>query len=235
VRTTDGHAGGDAHRALAADEAPAQVVAGDIGFQAAQLRDRTVAHHALHREHMGGGDPRREAVRPAGVGADVAADGAGLLRRRIGRVVQAEVGDLTAEVEVEHAGLDPRDALVGVDTEHPVHLGSDDHERVVERGGAAGEAGATPPYHERPVVPRGDAHRLRDVVAVAGEADCGRLAACDARVARVQRELERFGAGTVGTERGPQVGEERVRRVGTGVDASVDGPETTTNRRRNTV
>ena len=133
-------------------------------------------------------------MRAAGVGGHVAADGARLLRRRVGRVVQPEVRDLAAEVEVEHAGLDPRDPLVGVDLEHAVQLGGDDDQRVVDGCGAAGEAGAAPPGHERPVVPRRDAHRGGDLVARAREAHDRGAPARDARVARVERELERLGA-----------------------------------------
>ena len=44
--------GGDAHRALAADEAAAQVVAGLVGLEAAEQRDRAVGEHDLDREHV---------------------------------------------------------------------------------------------------------------------------------------------------------------------------------------
>ena len=57
-----------------------------------------------------------------------------------------------------------------VDVEHPVHLGRDDHERVVERRRAAGEPGAAAARDERPPVPARDAHRGRDLVGRSGPA-----------------------------------------------------------------
>ena len=140
------------------------------------------------------------------------------------------MGNLAAEVEVEHAGFHPRDPFVGVDAQHAVHLRGDDHQRITERSRAAGEAGAAPPHHEGAVVLGGDAHGLGHVVAVAREAHRRRAAARDAGIARVEREFERLGARTVGAERGAQVGEERIGRVVT----RDDGPETTTKRSVNT-
>ena len=83
--------GRDAHRALGSDEAAAQVVAGGIGLEAAEHGDLAVGEHDVDREHVRARDAGGEAVRTAGVGRDVAADRAGLLRRRIRRVVQPEV------------------------------------------------------------------------------------------------------------------------------------------------
>ena len=145
--------GGDAHRALAADEAAAQVVARLVGLEAAEPRDGAVGQHDLDREHVRRDvTPDARQCGPPALVADVAADRARLLRRRVGRVVQPEVRDRPREVEVEHARLDPREALVGVDLEDAVHLRGHDDDRVVDRRRAAREAGAAPPRHERPVV-----------------------------------------------------------------------------------
>jgi hypothetical protein len=43
------------------------------------------------------------------------------------------MGDGSAQVEVQHTRLDPRDARVRIDRQHAVHLGRDDHDGVVER------------------------------------------------------------------------------------------------------
>ena len=145
--------------------------------------------------------PGGQAVRAAGVGGDVPADRAGLLRGRIGRVVQAEVVHRAGQVEVQHAGLDPRDPADRIDLEHAVHLRRDDDDRVAEGRRAAGEAGAAPPRHERPAVPPRDAHRGRDRVGRLRPAHRERVALRDAGVARVQRELERFGARAFGADR----------------------------------
>ena len=130
-----------------------------------------------------------------------------------GAVVQAEVRDLPAEIQVEHARLDPGELLVGVDLEHAVESRGDDHEGIVDRRRAAGQAGAAPSRHERPVVARRDPDRVGDLPAVAGEAHDRGPPAGDARVACVQRELQRFGARLAGSECRLQVGEERVRVV----------------------
>ena len=123
--------------------------------------------------------------------------------------------DGAAQVEVEHAGLDPGDTLVGVDVEDAVEPRRHDDERVPDRRRAAGETGATPPRHEGAVVARRDPHRGRDLAAVTREADGGGAAGGNAGVAGVQRELERFCTRTVVAEFGAQVGEQRV-----GVDRS---------------
>ena len=170
------------------------------GSRPPSMRHRAVGEHDVDGEHVRGGDPRRQAVRAAGVGGDVAADGARLLRRRVGRVVQPEVGDRAAEVEVEHPRLHPRAPLLGVDLEHAVEPGGDDHDGVVDGGRAAREAGAAPPGDERPVVARRHPHRVGDLAAGLGEAHDGGAAPRHARVARVERELERLGARPVGAE-----------------------------------
>ena len=154
--------GGDAHRSFAADEAPPQVEAGRVRLEAAEPGDRAVGEHDVERQDVRRGDPGGEAVGPAGVGGDVAADRAGLLRRRVGRVVEAEVRDRTAEVEVEDARLDPGDPRLDVDLQHTVHLGGHDDQRVVDGRRAARQPGAAAAGHERPAVPdRATAPRTR--------------------------------------------------------------------------
>ena len=101
----------------------------------------------------------------------------------------------------------------GVDLEHAVHLGGDDHDGVVERRRAAREPGAAAARDERPAVPARDAHRGRDLGGRPGEAHGDGVGPRSTPgVARVQRELERLRARTVRTERGAQISEERVVR-----------------------
>ena len=84
---------GDAHRPFGADEAAAQVVAGRIGLEPAEARDLAVGEHGVDREHVRRRHAVGQAVRAAGVGADVAADRARLLRRGIRRIVKSEMSD----------------------------------------------------------------------------------------------------------------------------------------------
>ena len=112
--------------------------------------------------------------------------------------MQAEVRDRPAEVEVEDAGLDPRDPRVRVDVEHAVHPGGDDDDRVAERGRTAREAGAAAAGDERPPVTPRDAYGGGDLVRRARPADGHRAPLAHARVASVQRELERLALAPAG-------------------------------------
>ena len=96
VRTDSGsrvsrtrHLGGDAERALRADERAEQVVAGRVRRPAAQPDQLAVRRDDLRAGHVVGGEAVLEAVRAAGVLRDVAADRADLLAGRVGRVVVA--------------------------------------------------------------------------------------------------------------------------------------------------
>jgi hypothetical protein len=102
------HLRGDAEHALAADERAAQVVAVGFGFLAAQNGDRAVGEDHLGTEDVRRGDTVGQAVRPAAVVGQVAADRTALLAARVRGEVQAElVRHVTGEVEVQHAGLHP--------------------------------------------------------------------------------------------------------------------------------
>ena len=145
-------AGRDAERALAADEHAAEVVAGRLRVEPAEHHDSTVGQHDLDREHVRRRDAVGEAVRATRVVGDVAADRARLLARRVGREVQAVRCEGACEIEVDHTRLDPRDALVGVDGQDPVHLRRDDHDRTAEGHRTAGEPGAGTAGDERSAV-----------------------------------------------------------------------------------
>ena len=140
LRQPHAHLGGDAAHALAADERAAQVVAVRLGFVATQLRDLAVGQHDFEPEHVRGRHSVGQAMRPTGVVGDVAADRAALLAAGIGSEVQPVRRQLPGEIEVEHAGLDPRQPVDRIDREHPVHLRGDDHDGVVERRGPTGQA-----------------------------------------------------------------------------------------------
>ena len=146
---------------------------------------------------------------PPALVADVAADRARLLRRRIGRVVQAEVarprGDRS---RLSTPGSTHATRSIGVDLEDAVHLGRDDDDRVVERRRAAGEAGAAPPRHERPVVTGRDAHGGRELFGRRGEAH-HRRPRRGRRPRRARRARARAAPrGPVGAEHGPEIGEQ---------------------------
>ena len=92
------------------DEQPDQVGPPRLAVRRAQRDDRAVGQHHLELDDVVGGDAVLEAVRPAGVLGDVAADGAGRLARGVGDVVQAERRHGLGEPGVDHARAAPRRA-----------------------------------------------------------------------------------------------------------------------------
>ncbi len=81
--------GDDRQQALAAGDERQQIVAGRVERVAAELDDLAGDEHRAHAAHVVHGEPVLEAVHAARVLGDVAADRAGDLRRRIGRVEQS--------------------------------------------------------------------------------------------------------------------------------------------------
>ena len=213
--------GGDAERALAADEHPAQVEAERLGIETTEHRHFTVGQHDLDRLHVGVGDTVGEAMGPAGVVGHVAADRAHLLARRIGCEVEAERREVLRQIEVDDAGLDPGDAIVEIDVENPVHPGERDDDRRTEWDRPAGEPGARTTGHDGSPVPCGDPHDRLHVAGRGGEADrTGHTAAEDGRVAAQQRAFGRVDAHAVHADRRAQVGDDRIID---GVARVVDG------------
>ena len=114
---------------------------------AADADDLARHQHQLAAQQVVGGHAVFEAVHAAGILRHVAADGAGDLRGRIGRVVEAGVLDRLRDREIGHARLDHRDAVGEVDLADAVELGHAEQHAVHERQRAAGERGAGPARH----------------------------------------------------------------------------------------
>ena len=75
--------GDDAERAFGADEQVFQVVAGIVLLQLVEVvHDAAVGQHHLDAEHMRARDAVRDRRRAAGIGREIAADGAGAFRRQ---------------------------------------------------------------------------------------------------------------------------------------------------------
>ena len=90
-----------------------------------------------------------ERVRAAGIGGAVAADRAGALARRVGRVVKAGAGQPLVEGRVDHAWLDDGVSVAEIDFPDFAHPGEHDHHAAAHRQPAAGEAGARTTRDER--------------------------------------------------------------------------------------
>ena len=91
--------------------------------------------------------------------------------RRVGGEVETHRRQVPGEIEVDDAGLDPGDPVVGVDLEDPVHLGHGDHDRRAERDGPAGEAGPGAARYDTAPVCGGDPHDRLHLGGVDGKAD----------------------------------------------------------------
>ncbi len=144
----------DAERALGADDDAGEVVAGQVARGAAGPDDAAVRQHQLEAEDVVGRDAVGQAVRPAGVLGDVAADGAGALAGGVGGVVEAVLRDGLAQLQVDDAGLDQRGQVLDVDLEDALHARHGDEHAAHGRDGAAAEAGAGAARHHGQVVAR---------------------------------------------------------------------------------
>ena len=145
----DRHFGDDAEHAFGADEDRQQVQAGRVKRLAAQFDDVAVDGGDPHAQHVVHGQAVFEAVHAARIFGHVAADGAGDLRGRVGRVIQAERCGRFRNGQVAHARLDHRGARVLVDAHDAVHARGGDDDAVGDRQCAAGQAGAGAARHDR--------------------------------------------------------------------------------------
>ena len=146
-------AGDHAERALAADEELQQRESGNVLDPLAAEDDLgAVREHHVEAEHVVRGHPVLDAAQPAGIGGDVAADRADLVRGRVGRIPQAVRGRGCLQLGIERTRLDHRDAGRGVDLDPP-HPFQTEHDSAVDGRSAAGQAAAGPARNHR--------HRMR--------------------------------------------------------------------------
>src|SRR5712692_6771058 len=150
--------GRDPERPLRPDEDAEQVGA---GIARAQLDERAVREDDLRREHVVDGEAVLQAVGPARVFREVAADRADLLAGGVGCVVPAAVGDGLRHVEVGDARLDDDAAARQVDVEDLVHARDGDDDALGDGHRPAGEPRPRAACDERNAVPvAGAEHRL---------------------------------------------------------------------------
>jgi hypothetical protein len=115
----------------------------------AELDHLALDRHAAHAQHVVHGEPVLQAMHAAGVLGHIAADGAGDLARRIGRVVQAEGRGGLADREVAHARLHDRRARVRIELDDAVELRQRQQHAGLVRQRAAGKPGAGAARHHR--------------------------------------------------------------------------------------
>ena len=95
-------------RAFAANDRSDQIEPRRVFGDAADPHDVPFGRDDLQAHHMIRRDAVFERVRPTGIRADVAADRAGALARRIRGIVIARTGELAIQGAVYHARLDDR-------------------------------------------------------------------------------------------------------------------------------
>src|SRR5437588_8116463 len=136
----DGHLGDQGHGAFGAGEQAREVVAGQVG-QAAGLNHFAMGQHQFQAQYVVGGDPVGQSVRAAGVFGHVAADGAGALAGRVGRIEVAAAFHGSGDIEIDHARLHHGALVFEIDFQNAVHAGEGDHHASLARNGAAGKPG----------------------------------------------------------------------------------------------
>ena len=138
----------DAELPLRAADQAEPVEAGGVEFRAAEVEDVAVERDQPDAEQVVDRHAVFQAMRAAGVHADVAADRAGELRGRVGRVEEPVRRHGFGNGEIGDARLDPRVAVGEVDLENAVHLGEAEDDRVLLRDRAAGQRSAGAARHD---------------------------------------------------------------------------------------
>ena len=140
----DRHLEDHRQHALAADDRGEQVEARSVERVAAELDRLAGGGEAAHLEHVVQRQAVLQAVHAARVLGDVAADGAGDLAARVGRVEQAVRRRGFADREVADAALHGRGPRQRVDGDDAVELGQAERhaERVRQRAARKPGAGA---------------------------------------------------------------------------------------------
>ena len=139
--------GDDAEQALGAGDDSHQVVARGLGRLAADLDDFARDQHDFAAQHVVGGHAVFQAMHAAGILRDIAADRAGDLRRRIGRIVKSGIGHRLADGQIGHAGLGHHGAVVEIDLADALEFAQAQQHRIGQRQRAAGQRGAGAARH----------------------------------------------------------------------------------------
>ncbi len=114
-----------------------QIVTAGIQVTAAEPYDFAGYQDQFAAEQIIRGHAVFEAVHAAGIFRDIAADRAGDLRGRIGRVVEAGMLDRLRDREIGYPGLDHGDTVVVVDLKDAIEFGHAEQHAVTERQRAA--------------------------------------------------------------------------------------------------
>ena len=172
--------GDDAERAFAADHQVAQVVAGVVLAQPREaVPDLAGGRHHLEAEALLAGVAVAQHLGAAGVGGEVAADGAAALGAEAEGEQQAGAGRRLLGVLQDAAGLDRHRHVRGIDAAHPVEPGQAQHQLLAAGVGhrTSDQPGVAALGDDGRAVLGAQLHHLRHLGRAAGPDDCQRLAA----------------------------------------------------------
>ena len=103
--------------------------------------------HDFAPEHIVGGHAVFQAMHAAGIFRDIAADRAGDLRRRVGRIIVSGVRDRLADGEIGHARFGHDHAVVEIDLADALEFAKPEQHAIGQRQRAAGQRGAGAARH----------------------------------------------------------------------------------------
>ena len=161
--------GHHAEHALGADRHAEQVIARAVEMLAAKSQDFTLDRNQLNSDDIVGRHAVFQAMDTAGILSDVAADGAGDLAGRVGRVIEAEALYRVRDAEIGHPRLGDDAAIGDVDLADAVELAHAKQDAVRERQGAARQRGSGASRHDFHAVGRAIAQDLHDLGSLVGE------------------------------------------------------------------
>ena len=163
------HLGDDAEQAFRSADDRKQVVAAGIEMLAADPHHLAGDQHHLDAEDVVRGHAVFQAMHAAGILRDVAADGAGDLRRGVRRVIEIAPADRVGNAQIRHARLRHHDAVLVIDVENAVELREPEQNAVGQRQRAARERSARPARHHAHSVGVAVAENFRNLLGGRGQ------------------------------------------------------------------
>ena len=139
--------GDDAEQAFGAGDDPHQIIAASLGGFAADAKDFPGHQHDLAPKHVVGGHAVFQAMHAARIFRDIAADRAGDLRRRIGRIVEPGVRNRLTDGEIGYPGFGHDHAVVEIDLADALEFAKAQQYGVRKRQRAARQRGAGTARH----------------------------------------------------------------------------------------
>ena len=133
-----GDLGDDPEQPLGAGHNAENIIIAGVEVLAAKPDDLAIHQHHFDAEDVVCGKPIFQAMHPAGILRDIAADRAGDLARRVWSIVEAGVFDGFADCEVGDTGLNDGTPILVVDFENAIELGHAEEDAVGQRQCAAG-------------------------------------------------------------------------------------------------